>query len=106
MPEAKGMRNAYQCEKCGHETVTVNQDEGVTPFMIRCRRFGCEGLARSLCYNTPQQRVPTHAWYRPDEKRTKRLDEATREHVTQGGLLLRALDPLEMEQYGHRVRAG
>lgn len=28
--------NVYVCEKCGGHTVTVDVDEGVTPFMIGC----------------------------------------------------------------------
>lgn len=29
--------NVYTCRECGGHTVTVDVDEGVTPFMIRCR---------------------------------------------------------------------
>src|SRR3974377_965449 len=32
--------NVYTCRKCGGHTVTVDRDEGVTPFMIGCRESG------------------------------------------------------------------
>ena len=98
--EKAGQINAYTCIKCGEDTVTVNRDEGVTPFIIGCRAGfpdTCNGEARSQCYNVSQALVPTHVWYRPDEAETKRLEkrhgEVTGEHIRQGGLWLRAKGP-------------
>ena len=34
--------NVYVCQKCGGLTVTVDVDEGVTPFMLGCRATGKE----------------------------------------------------------------
>lgn len=98
--------NVYVCEyNC--LTVTVDVDEGVTPFMIKCRRRStkerplnpaltgadgeCKGTARSSFYpKGPKPRHigdPTHEWYKPDSLHG--LSAAEIQHVRQGGLLLR-----------------
>ena len=98
--------NVYVCE---HNclTVTVDVDEGVTPFFIKCRRLGdpkrplnplltgedgeCIGTARSSCY--PRGPKPSHIpdpqfeWYRPTC--LEELSSNERRHVENGGLLLR-----------------
>lgn len=107
----KGLKNLYLC-KCGHGFVSIDLDEGVTPFIITCPR--CNGQATSLCYKIPQATLadvsPVIEWYRPDEaemhaaaekaralmlEKTGRasvasaLASAVREHVRRGGLLHR-----------------
>lgn len=111
--EKAGQINAYECTVCGRRTVTVNRDDGVTPFIIMCRQGfpdTCGEEARSLCYNVPQNLLPSHEWFRPDEKMVetmeKRGDTAAVEHVRNGGLHLRRLDPLQLEGYGFRMRHG
>lgn len=110
--------NLYLCEH-GCHNITVDVDEGVTPFMIRCNFTGrkdrplnpakskngrCVGMARSCFY--PQilpdgapYPVPTHEWYKPlsldkinyfnEGGKVLALTEAEKEHVENGGLLLR-----------------
>lgn len=94
----RGRVNAYLCRDCRGYTMTVDVDEGVTPFMLRCRAEGehgdCGGKAQSLFYRLPPA-LPEPAWefYRPDEAELATLDRASRAHVQQGGLLLRAKRP-------------
>lgn len=99
--------NIYVCE-FGCHNVTVDVDRGVTPFMIRCEFRGkpgrplnlkyaengrCIGTAQSCFYprGTKPTHIgePTHEWYRPEEAELAKLSEPEREHVAQGGLLLR-----------------
>ena len=56
--------NHYLCEKCDGITIARQDNEGVTPFMLRCRAkdamadgnliHGCEGMAESCLYNCSQ----------------------------------------------------
>jgi len=89
-------RNAYVCEKCRYITLTVHVDKGVTPMFLGCRNpKGCDGTATSFVYQLPGalamsingKLLPTHEWYKPgpDEK----LTAGERDHVEQGGVLLR-----------------
>lgn len=87
-----GRKNVYVGEACGLHTVTVDRDDGVTPFMITCRADLCRGKARSSFYRVDQRLRASHEWYRPDEAtvtREERKHPGTREYVAQGGLLLR-----------------
>lgn len=110
--------NLYLCEH-GCHNVTVDVDEGVTPFMIRCNFTGrkdrplnpskaingrCVGMARSCFY---PQSIPdgipypivTHEWYKPltidkanyfnENGVALYLSIEEIDHVEQGGLLLR-----------------
>lgn len=52
---SKGQKNVYVCQLCGGEVVTVDADEGVTPFMIECRSTPeCEGDMYSSFYQVDQ----------------------------------------------------
>lgn len=59
-----GRRNCYGCPVCRGSIITVDEAEGVTPFMVKCRlRRGCCGMMQSWFYRgVPLHRVPTHAW--------------------------------------------
>lgn len=96
----KGQENVYTCTKCGGFTTTIDRDEGVTPFMIRCRaKDGCDGWAQSSFY--PKGPRPAHIpppsieWYRPSQEEIAGLDPAMREHVGKGGLLMRAITSVQ-----------
>ena len=100
--------NIYTCEY-GCQNITVDVDEGVTPFMIKCVREAdkdrplkpekskdgvCIGTAKSNFY--PTKGVPTnvmdlvkHEWYSPKESERMTLSELEMDHVNQGGLLMR-----------------
>lgn len=86
--------NIYTCAKCDAGTVTVDVDDGVTPFIILCRATErCGGEAHSCFYRVPPgDHVPTFEWYKPTIRKAKRLDRkwpGTLDHVRQGGLMLR-----------------
>lgn len=99
MPELAGKKNVYTCEGCGESIVTVNLEEGVTPFMVGCRINGCSeqlppGRAiapamKSHFYRVDQTLEPTHEWYRPRGSALSKLSATAQEHVANGGLLLR-----------------
>lgn len=60
--------NHYRCERCGQWTCTKHEQDGVTPFLIRCRAtYNCRGTAQSTFYRGPQdeRQVPHLIWYRP-----------------------------------------
>lgn len=86
--------NAYTC-KHGHQTVTINTDDGTTPMQINCRNFDlatlttCGETAMSAFYQCDQGLKPVFEWYKPapGEKMGKR----ERAHVKAGGLLLRRI---------------
>lgn len=108
MAEAAGKINAYQCEVCGKETVTINYHTGTTPFMIKCRSVACgQGMAQSKCYNVPQYLLPQYEWYIPDEEQLKTLSPEIHQHVKMGGMILRRLDGSMRElHYGCKIRRG
>jgi hypothetical protein len=84
--------NAYECF-FGHQTITKDLDEGVTPFIIGCGHSGCGGEARSYMYpDWAQDMTPTYEWYRPSDPELKKLHQWDREHVRKGGLILRRID--------------
>ena len=87
---SKGKINAYTCETCARKTVTIDRDEGVTPFMIDCSY--CAGIAQSAFYRVPQNLTPTHEWYKPDEAELNKMKihselKQTVEHIERGGLV-------------------
>jgi len=97
MPEAANAHNAYTCQTCGFVLVTINRDEGTTPFMLgACRNpvhmDGCPGPMRSNFYRLPPNAPePTWEWYSPNERQRRRLSAWERDHVERGGLLLREI---------------
>ena len=90
----RGKINQYVCPKCRHVTTTIDRDAGVTPFLLDCKGMKCGGgyNMHSLGYGkrVDPEATPTHEWYRPGT-----LDEVSdpgvREHVLNGGLLLRPI---------------
>jgi hypothetical protein len=106
-----GTINGYRCDRalsapedsCGLHTYVVHVDGGVTPMFLACRAEGvdpseakCKGRAVSLMY--PSQPPPEWVvdevkweWFRPTSAEFNALDEASREHVQKGGVLLRPL---------------
>lgn len=98
--------NCYTCTTCGGQIVTVDRDEGVTPFMVRCRvRKGCSGTMHSSFYtNVPASLQPEYEWRKPTKTEYLRLDKATRvDHVDRGGLLLYPLDCSKEERPALRI---
>lgn len=100
----EGKLNVYRCQgkreflpplgkatqtqaSCGRQTVTIDREPGVTPFIIGCP--DCGGEAQSSMYRVPANLDPTHEWYRPDS--LDGLKPGERDHVERGGLLLRPI---------------
>lgn len=114
--EHRDEKNAYYCEACKGYIVTINKDDGVTPFMIGCRVLGepddpantCKGMMKSMFYPKepwPEKdgfgneipTEPTHEWYKPTSGELNQMGltmESHRfaafvEHVNKGGLDIR-----------------
>lgn len=89
-----GRKNIYRCRECGGHTITIDVDDGVTPFMIRCRATGregdCNGMAASTMYRVPFD-TPEAAWewFKPEGSEYRKLSKEMREHVDKGGLDIR-----------------
>lgn len=95
----EGRVNTYRCigkskfspkgatAGCGHLMVTVDREEGVTPFLTKCPQ--CDGDAQSAMYRVPPGLQPTHEWLRPDN--FDGLNLSTIEHIKMGGLILRKI---------------
>jgi hypothetical protein len=89
--------NVYTCQKCGGFTVTIDVDEGVTPFMLKCRASGregdCDGFAMSAMYpkgtRPPHIPAPAWEWFKPTGDYYDSLPPAMKEHVDNGGLDIR-----------------
>lgn len=80
--------NVYTCRD-GHQTITVDIDQGTTPFMLSCRTPNCGKLARSCMYQCDQDLKPEYEWYKPTD--IKKVEKVSREHVRMGGLLIRKI---------------
>jgi len=83
--------DVYECEG-GHKFFTRYKDKGTTPFMIKCRE--CEKPTMATHNNTISESeaelmgVKVHNWVRPSLDVLFEMNEATIEHVLQGGLIL------------------
>lgn len=91
----KGKKNVYLCTSCGRGTITLDLDEGTTPFMTSCITEGCDSMMTSCFYKIPQEILVRcdHAleWYKPSVVEFTRLNDYQRDHVTKGGLLSRVV---------------
>lgn len=85
----RGRKNIYVCDKCFGHVVTVDVDDGTTPFGMNCRAtFACTGAMRSSMYRVfDQTMAAAFEWYRPTA--LQRLSPGEAEHVARGGLLIR-----------------
>jgi hypothetical protein len=96
--------NRYECSSCGGELVTVDKDDGTTPYFLKCRvTKGCAGTMQSGMYLVNQTLIPTHEWYKPDTGEFDNLTLPMREHVNLGGLLLRPITGVEVD-HGQPVK--
>lgn len=84
-----GRLNSYRCDTCEGLIVTIDRDEGVTPFMLRCRvTEKCGGSMTSSFYKLHAPGEPTWEWRKPTEAEIQRASTGLRGHYEQGGLLL------------------
>ena len=96
--------NHYTCQTCGMVTITKHEDDGVTPFMLRCRANPhCDGTAYSNVYKGPQDesQQPHVIWFRPKGRRAllaalkllpRQVRNDVREHFDKGGCLSREVN--------------
>lgn len=87
MPQNK--KNIYTCKKCSQQIVTIDIDEGTTPFFLKCRATpGCQGMMFSKSYmGVPEEAVPDYEWFKPLS--LKGYNQAMRDHIGMGGLDIR-----------------
>lgn len=96
MSTYKGMKNEYACA-AGHVTVTVDRDDGVTPFTIACPKCDAPGTrAQSRFYRVDQSQEPEYEWYRPESWELRGESRELRQHVKSGGLVLRKVPQLRL----------
>ena len=90
-----GKKNRYTCQTCGYQYVTVDKDDGTTPFMAPCQRVTCKGMAQSEFYKIDQSLEATHEWYRAGQVEARSMKPNSRQHHDMGGLFLRRI-PITM----------
>jgi len=87
---SKGRKNGYICKTCDRRIITIDVDNGTTPFMFKCcATKDCEGFMISMFYSIPQSLPAQYEWFRPDS-----LDGYSSEmieHINKGGLDLRKI---------------
>lgn len=84
----QGKLNRYTCGKCMQSIITVDRDDGTTPYAINCYCTAqCGGMMTSAFYKAVDGR-PTHEWRRPTIAEFNKLNGWNREHVRKGGLIL------------------
>jgi len=90
-PSFKGQKNIYVCQECCGHIVSVDLDEGVTPFMIGCEAtLTCKGWMQSSFYRVFDQKMrASHEWYKPPEPEIAAMSVAMQDHVRKGGLVMR-----------------
>jgi hypothetical protein len=78
--------NRYTCQTCSGYIITVDREEGVTPFALECRATkDCQGDMYSSFYRDVHG-VPTYEWRKPMPAEYARMSPAMRDHVDKGGL--------------------
>jgi hypothetical protein len=88
----KGKKNSYQCEVCNGVIVTVDIDDGTTPFLLLCRATpSCDGMMKSNFYRIDQSIKAGYEWFRPAS--SKGYSAGMRQHIEMGGLVLRKIAP-------------
>ena len=98
MPEPQGAVNLYFCTKCKTPLATMVLEEGITPKAVAC--INCKrDLMQSCGYNVlgflQQLKIcniqVTHVWYRPPKAVFLTYEPAIKEHLLDGGLMLKEI---------------
>jgi hypothetical protein len=78
--------NRYTCQSCGGVIITIDRDEGVTPFMLACRaKPGCKGEMYSSFYRDVKGE-PTFEWRKPTPDEYAKASPFMQQHFEMGGL--------------------
>lgn len=92
-----GKKNIYTCQKCGMAVVTIDMDDGVTPFMLDCRATkDCDGIMHSAFYSVPQRLEPDFEWFKP--KSIEGYSPEMQRHLEMGGLDIRVAHPAKEQE--------
>jgi len=84
--DGRGVYDLYECKKCGHHKITLYEDKGVTPFMIKCK---CDDfMQHAKSYKNVPDYIRVEKWRRPTLEQTMLLSDGLIEHVLNGGLVL------------------
>lgn len=84
-----GKKNRYTCQECNSYYITVDKDDGTTPFMAPCQARFCDGMAQSEFYRVDQSLPASHEWYRANDVEARGMKPHMRQHHDMGGLFLR-----------------
>lgn len=96
----RGRFNVWVCESCHQAFLCYDRHPGTTPFTVAHQTLdpetSCQGITVSTFYNGDRARdalvelgAPSHEWYRPSATALRHESRAARDHVLQGGLLVR-----------------
>lgn len=89
MTNLVGKKNRYTCQKCNSYYITIDKDDGTTPFMAPCQVRLCDGMAQSEFYRVDQSMPATHEWYRAGDIEARSMKMHLCQHHDWGGLFLR-----------------
>ncbi len=85
--------NRYTCGTCGGSIITVDADDGTTPFTLACRaRSGCCGTMLSSCYRGVSGEA-SFVWRKPTRAEYAASGPAMRRHFDLGGLAIHPIPP-------------
>lgn len=91
----------YICNVCHCETHTRYVDIGVTPFTIPCANKGCKGIMQHDHTLTEEQytarygdELETMEWYRPTYRGYTKQSDFTKQHIENGGLIMRVAEKI------------
>lgn len=92
--ELRGMVNVYVCKKCKTFYPIILLDDGITTFLIACKRKDCDGECHSTMYSFdwiwPKLTID-HAFFRPTMKWIRRQQKDHQHSIIQhcrgGGLI-------------------
>lgn len=93
----QGKKNRYTCDTCCGQIITIDRDEGVTPFMLECRADRhCNGFMESSMYRHVTGE-PTFEWRKATAEEYAAASDGMRHHFDQGGLDIHPVVPKSCE---------
>ena len=91
-----GKRNAYTCGSCRSFIITLDRDEGATPFLIPCVvQRNCSGIMQSALYRgllVNGEEEVTHEWRKATTVDYRAANTGLKAHYDQGGLALHSVE--------------
>lgn len=86
--DGRGTYDKYECGDCSAVQWTTYKDKGVTPYTIKCQ---CGGMMRHTQTYAQKPNAHVKHWVRPSYQEYCYLSDAMKEHVRNGGLILKTL---------------